>query len=348
MELASLITPGRRFLAFVEAFIKRGAEQDLSKRLREIGCNDQSALMQYMFVATRWQHKLEAALSNADGKLNSDVEKIFIDYRKHLHQGLRTAILDHVYLAQTLFSATNGRTRFPMPRCGVKTIIGQQIENAEIVSLWGTLGYEGRRYNLTGNSVAYHVFFNSQNVCVVNDIPAKILEENQVSRQPRYENVRIDLDAARRYATAPLKTRLRRWFLTSYDEDWGACWKEDEPGKPVAAGTTYKSTLVVPISLNFERLDPENREDFEKQWSMCNPMFLQNKDIQIPGHDISANLACLGYFCVDTHVIGYFDEKLDEELGYFIADLLYFYFLTYHMHTRLSPLYNRYCELKGI
>jgi hypothetical protein len=88
---------------------------------------------------------------------------------------------------------------------------------------------------------------------------------------------------------------------------------------------------------------PDARQEFEQLWKKArtkNLVLDSLKDIQI-----YADIFFFGYFCVDTHIVNYFDKALDADLGYYLADLLYFYFYIHHLYTVACPEYTAYLDL---
>ena len=307
----------------------------LAHNLRDIGCVDQGQLMTYMFKANKLHQALQDSLEKANKKRTPELEKAFCELRAYLRTGLRRAILQHSGWAQKVFQNTLKRSRYALPRCGVKTIAGDSIDNAEVVSLWGTEGYENkRRCKLKENTATLQVFSYPRDVYIQNNIPSAVLSG-------KYKNNRIDTDLATKYAQKKICRFLHRDRLLTVDDAWLDCWIPDNPDVAVPKGSVYKSTLVVPIALRADSVT-EIEAEFKQQWRKGKDLRLDFKHL---GHNIDNDLFCVGFFCVDTPVIGYFDEKLDKELGYFIADLLYTYFFTYHLHSRLSDAYIACHEL---
>jgi hypothetical protein len=357
-----LLLDGAFHLAYhhIRKFLVKETQRDLAHYLRNVGCQDQENLMRYIVRAKSLHRKFCSAyhavdpahLEKAhDGKVCSDnfkkLDSAFSELNEFLNCGLKGAITHLMASARTVFRATLGRSRFPEPRCGIKIVRGKDKHDATVVPLWGLSGYGSfgngrtRTYKLRENTAALMVFGEQREVCIVNDIPL-------AAGTGRYTNKRINRDNAEQYVKKwrGLSRLFRNMRVDANDEDhaWLDCWNPDENiGEHIVSpNTTYKSTLVVPIAANMDSI-PDVRKEFEQLWEKAgtkNLVLDSLKDVQI-----HANIFFFGYFCVDTHIVNYFDKSLDADLGYYLADLLYFYFYIHHLHTVTCPEYMDYLDL---
>lgn len=300
-------------------FNSKKKQQLILEEIRNIGCLNQKEMITYMFKARNLHRKFRDAYSTKENVILAHEELI-----NHLQDGIRSAIVRNCSWASNLFRIVANRDDIPQPRCGVKTIIGNTLENAKVVSLWGTMGYEeGESYNLTENSATLEVFKNSRQIFLQNDIPHAIVSEY-------YKNPRINSEKTKNYIKKVFPPYFYRKRI-SKDKDWQHCWTPED--KTVI----YKSTLVTPIAFNCDDQAVFERE-FTQQWLES----VLDLEDNLSGHDMQNNLFCFGYFCADHPKANYFDEQRDLHIGYFIADFLYYYFYVYYIFTRLSHTYQKY------
>jgi hypothetical protein len=337
-------------------WLNKNTQYELARDLRQVGCDDQDMLTEYIHYAVKYHREFRnlynafsADYLNTNGVADlsshandpifaNNFNKLYDAYRRldyFLNDKFIEAVDYHCKSAQNLFKNTLGRKHLPEPRCGIKIIEGDNEGNAKVVSLWGTYGYgernEKRTSALRENTAGEAVFKEPRKGCLVNDIPSAV-------RAGDYVNKRIDRWKAVNYA---------KWWrpccsgwLVKPEKAWVDCWIPDNniDGEKVEPKTTYKSTLVIPITVNLGKIREVEREIKDSlQRVKAFPMEI--------GHKIPSYQLFFGYFNVDTHITNYFDERLDNEIGYYIADLLYFYFYIYYLHSRLSPAYRDYWDL---
>lgn len=153
-----------------------------------------------------------------------------------------------------------------------------------------------------------------------NEIPESIVNGG-------YENERIDFDLARAY----WEERKRQEQITSRDKDfqwdeaWIKCWKipKHENGSPkeVDPISCYKSTLIIPMTLWNNKLDP------------C---FLEKINIKVK-EGISRTI--FGYLCFDHVEENYFNDDVDIRVGYMFADILSLYMIARSTYTEFSETF---------
>jgi hypothetical protein len=304
-------------------------QRSIAKKMRHIACLNQNLMTSYMFKS-RNLHRKFRDVYNSEG-VSDNTDRAYRELMNHLKNGLRQALTAQSAWGSELFQEAGGRLNvYPDPRCGVKTTVGTSEEGAEVVSLWGTSGYnEGIPSPLKSNSATFNAFNNHRTIYIQNDIPYAILKDC-------YKNTSITANDVKKYATS--------WSINKYlkgkkvdDIEWTRCW---EPIRNI--DRTYKSTLVTPIALNIDEI-PDIEEEFTNQWGISLDL---DWDHTFRGHEFKKNLFCFGYFCVDSRVVGYFDT-CDIDLGYFIADMMFFYFYVYHIFTRLSRTCISYKRERG-
>lgn len=325
------------------------SQRSAVEKLRKIGCEDQSMLVAYIFDAVSLYDKFRTAYDDFNTKYGERIKNDSIDlvndqaFRNEfmglqesysiltdaLHCGLNRAVTKHMGWAKAIFRETRARKNFPEPRCGIKILDSYDGEHFSITSLWGSHGYETiRKYNLEENSVANQVFSNQRKAYLVNNIPQEIVKKS-------YSNKRINIERAKKYANNILHKVCSFWS-TGVDREWVKCW-DAEPGvdlNGVIDDNTYKSTMVVPIALNTSVIKSYNTlKGLIEVWENASCFNIEVNKV----HGISTHFYCFGYFCVDCHIANYFDEDLDSELGFYIADLLYFYFFVYFLYTSIAP-----------
>lgn len=311
----------RQSINYILDLYSREKEFIILDEMKNIGCLNQSQLIVYFFNAINLHKRLRD--TNKD-----NVQDIHICYQeliKHLNDGLRTAIIKNCIWASNLFKITAHRNNIVRPRCGVKTLIGKTNEDAEVVSLWGTMAYtEGTSHKLTENSATLEAFKNPRQSFLQNDIPKSIINGD-------YKHPQIDREKTEQYVKKIFPPYFYRKKLEN-DHDWRRCWIPNDKS------VVYKSTLVTPIAFNTNQY-PDFERRFINQWTIA--LDIENL---LQGHNIKDNLFCFGYFCVDHPKANYFDERRDNNIGYFIADFLYYYFYIYYTFTRLSHTCQKYIE----
>lgn len=143
-----------------------------------------------------------------------------------------------------------------------------------------------------------------------------------------YENDRIDFDLAKTY----WEEKKDKESTTSYDKDfqwdeaWIKCWRvpkhEDGSDKEIDNTSCYKSTLIIPMTLWNNELDPA---------------FLEKINIKAREE---ASRIIFGYLCLDHIEEHYFKNKVDIDVGYMFADILSLYMITRATYTEFSDTFS--------
>lgn len=152
-----------------------------------------------------------------------------------------------------------------------------------------------------------------------NDIPLAIYES-------WYWNKRIARECAIRYVSNSAHNGHDAAHDGNHtligDTEWDRCWDLDLPSDERPSPLThYKSTLVIPLSLARAELKQEVRQ-----------MFLAAEPIES---------LTFGFLCLDHRETEYFDKENDENIGYFVANLLSLYMMAQAMYTKNSKIFMR-------
>lgn len=132
-----------------------------------------------------------------------------------------------------------------------------------------------------------------------NDLPAQVANGD-------YSNPRINFNNAIKYNNAGYIKRLRRRFVGK-DTEWQKVW--DMGNTPIEQ--CYKSTLIVPMTLNSNRGIDSNFIDYLQQ------------------RQVDPKNSSFGFLCFDHYKANFFpSEKMAIECGFIFADILSLYLLT--------------------
>jgi hypothetical protein len=201
------------------------------------------------------------------------------------------------------------RSEIP-PRACIKVFADE-----EIVTLFRQPNLNGRKeagYSAYKNT-AFQSIEAGKRFYLCNNIPEAV-------KGHKYENSRIIQEKALNYNPD---------FLTKDFDDmaWRQCWRSvkyvDEVNNDLDVSlkpeNCYKSTLVIPMSLNSSDLDDKFIQHFE----------LSNK----------AERLIFGFLCFDHRVTNFFEPNMDENFGYILADTLSLYLILQLTFTRYSSTY---------
>lgn len=278
--------------------------------LRSAICNNQGNLIQYMFLAAEKHKSLRLFLESADAfdmeQLKEKVEALSSYIDKNLKKSIGRNI-DYLY------QYFNGRSTFK-PRICIK---GKSFVEDEfkIVRVFSDES-PGYASDIDINkSTAYKYIKDNGKYYIQNDIPAAVI-------RGEYENSRLDYSSIRRLAGQG----------HDLDDVWVECWMNSGKDQ-VAQNSFYKSTLIIPVTLLNNTLDPEfvynfnTKIDKEVGESTLNPGEIER--------------TIFAFLCIDHVDRWYFDEENDVRIAYMIADLISFYLFLRTMYLEVSDVFSR-------
>lgn len=200
-----------------------------------------------------------------------------------------------------------------------KSRICVKVENpqGDVVDLFrDTRIYYGKSYQRQSNT-GFQYAYDTGKAYICNNIPA-------YAKGHRYVNPRLN---PHRVANYELSYRERRRINKGQEDDekWIACWESSvrKDGTQIYPDTesSYKSTVIIPMTLIGNTLQQEFREHFEISSE-------------------AEHRGIWGYLCFDNHSLEYFNENADILMGWVFADILSLYLITRLTYTKYSETYN--------
>jgi len=288
----------------------------LSECLRQVICYNQGAYAQYNFLAA----KLHQCMKDGYRQNPNDTKSL-----AHLQDGLLGYLavqMKQAYLMNIEYLLAYFKQRNPsqLPRISIKINEEQADPNQNrVVCL------------VRDNEVMYDSMCATEENCALQFVKAHGREYlcNNIpgaAKEDGYVNPRLDSTSAQMYS--PKKTWLRPKFWQQpsdyVDKSWINCWSPVGRSVPANKQSCYKSTLVVPMTLLKNDLDPQ----FVKMFGL--------NDVQ---------RFIFGYLCVDHTELDYFREAPDVDISYIFADIMSQYLLTELTYTKVSSTYNEISEV---
>lgn len=115
------------------------------------------------------------------------------------------------------------------------------------------------------------------------------------------------------------------------NESWENAWENYSNAD--ASDKYYNSTLVIPMSITSKNLDEKS-------------LFYKKYFEQRSKGKVNTNTRAIwGFVCFDTKKKNYFDENLDLDLGFIIADILSLYVIFYYNYAISSQTVLKYEEI---
>lgn len=136
------------------------------------------------------------------------------------------------------------------------------------------------------------------------------------AKDRKYVNPRLNGEGVKLYRSPNFFARI----LYNDDQEWIKCWKQQGEETPNVLLDCYKSTLIIPMTLMNNQIDPE----FQRITSIG-----------------QVGRTHFGFLCFDHQETRFFNERSDVEIGYIFADLLSLYFITRLVFVGLSTTYNK-------
>jgi hypothetical protein len=283
--------------------------------LRSAMCNNQGYLIQYMFLAAE-KHKSLRLFLDSDDVANTDaLAKKVLELTSYIDGALKENIdrnLDYLY---QYFDGRN----IAKPRICIKgkSCVDDQYKIVRVFS------DDSDRYNSgvdINKSTAYKYIKENGRYYIQNDIPTAV-------SKGEYENSRIDYD----------KVRMMKEQGYDLNDVWEDCWLDSDETTAKSNFSYYKSTLIVPITLLNNKLDPEfiynfnTKIDNEVGESALNPNEIER--------------TIFAFLCIDHVDRWFFDEENDVRFVYIIADLISFYLFLRTMYLEVSEVFSKSTQL---
>jgi hypothetical protein len=282
-------------------------------------CFTQSDLAQYVFIASQKHKKMANIVQKiskegvGDDSRLKELRLSASELDDYLDTEFKRVFEKNYTFLEDYFSNRSDKTI----RASIKVIIEDNI-----VSLrrYPDCEYEDFESKVSENS-AFDALAKGQDYYLCNDIPEEIAKG-------LYKNNRINIQLAFDYYQRLKAGELSKENKIQLDEEWQKCWKKVksittlEENVPIV-DSCYRSTLVLPLSLETEKLDASFKEYFH----MGSQLHFQ------PGKLI------FGFLCLDHPEEGFFKEEKDVKMGYIFCDILSLYLIPQLAYTQYSETY---------
>ncbi len=275
-----------------------------SKHVREFVCYHQGKYSQYDFGASKKHQDLKVEVLKESVEIPKIADKLEI-LDTYLDNGMHNAYQESFKLI--IGKYFNGRSEYS-PRACVKA----HNEKGEIVDLYrDRYAYQGTPCSRESNTGFSDVYSNGKEY-LCNNLP-------RYAKQGVYVNPRLDKQTLKNYKLSFFKNKFAKG-----DNEWINCWNpinnvQEGTRDSTPAETCYKSTLIIPMTLLGNELDPE----FKKHFKIG-----------------EGEKAIWGYLCFDHRMINYFNKTLDVDCGYIFADIMSFYLITRLNYSDFSKTYD--------
>lgn len=334
----------------IVSWIKKRHQKELLLFIKDLICAHQGRLIEYNALGKERRDQLRKAVEafqegeklnnagNSDGALLVEVEERLLELDGYLFSRLDKICYLCFQQLNDFYKQILRRNTYP--RMSVK-IIGPtpgSVGDNFVMTLAHSKRHEGIRSSRTlkENNTAFLRTGLSGEAFICNNIP-QACEDDEYP----YINPRLDMDSVQKYLSPSITSRAKRlwWRLTGQsDKDWATCWKPYNEGAPVKPSDCYKSTLVAPMTLRGQNdLDDEFWKCYAKHiissWSS------QGAPSSYGLED--AKKTIIGYFCLDAPSPDFFDEEIDEWLGWLIADIISLYWHSAFCYTSASIVYKQ-------
>jgi len=289
--------------------------QRMMSILRSAVCNNQGYLIQYMFLAAEKHKLLRLFLDSGNIADTEELEKRVLDLTSYIDKSLKENIARNIdYLNQYFEGRSAVRPRICIKG---KSNVGDQYKIVRVFSD-DVVGYNSGVD--IDKSTAYKYIKDNGRYYIQNDIPGAILKGE-------YENSRIDYE----------KVRILNEQGYDLDKVWSECWLNSSNDTALSGYSCYKSTLIVPITLLNNNLDPEfvynfnTKIDKEVGESALNPNEIER--------------TIFAFLCIDHSDRWFFDEENDVRIAYIISDLISFYLFLRAMYLEVSEVFSKSTQI---
>lgn len=271
--------------------------------VKDAVCFNQGEYAQFSYLAAEKHKTLKQLLLSRehDGEAKTaDLKAAYDSFSRYLAVQMKSIFDGNFHCLQKYFLLRSEAPRLPR-------ICTKIFHAGKIKDLFRCCGsYVGVDTSVETNT-GFHEAHKSGKQFICNDIPA-------LAKAHMYVNPRLDPARAATY-----KTTLLGWFREKFfhheDTLWITCWKP-AGNIPNSAQACYKSTLIVPMTLEGNMLAPEFKDRF--------------------GIGTSPEKAIYGFLCFDHPAKNYFNENVDIQIGYIFADLLSLYLVEHLKFTDKS------------
>jgi hypothetical protein len=296
---------------------------NLLETLRKLVCINQLGLAQYVFLSNKKHESLREILqSNINKELNLiEIEEKINDLESFLDTNLNSTFVKSI---ESILSIFEERSLIP-PRLCIKVF--SNSNHLSTLVRYPDLFIRNEDFAPEENTAFRKIANGEEPYYLSNNIPKDVEDELNP-----YENARIIKDKVVEYNQKKQEVRNP----SEYDLDWSSCWKEvgflnGEMTIPAPPQSCYKSTLVIPMSLNMSEMSNELKEH----------LFIDN-GIDCNDH----KKAIFGFLCMDHHDVNFFRVEIDVSMGYILADILSIYLFQQLICTQYSSIY--YSAYKAI
>jgi hypothetical protein len=285
------------------------SEVKLINNLHRLVCVNQSGVSQYWFQANE-NHKAVKDLVREG--LESYSEKEIVDridaLESHLYDEFHQRFERSLGIFLELFESRSRGVR-----CSLKVAVDDKLEtlfrHPESSPDYGA-------FKMIENS-AFESIVAGERYYLSNNIPQDIKSE-------RYVNPRIDREKVIAYLE-----EIRRIGDTGLAHDepdrlWIECWNQSSSKRPISIESCYKSTLVVPMSI-------ETRE--------MRKSFSDHFDIDAASEN-NLERCIFGFVCFDHPDAEFFQENSDVDLAYVFSDVMSLYLICQLSCTQYSSAYH--------
>lgn len=278
---------------------------------------NQSSLVYYFLNSSSKHEQIRIEIEKGKDCSKSVLLNLINDLEDYFHQSfLEIANETCIYLSKYFsndFCSKNSKISL---RVAIKCIVGDRIVTLAQFPNWDI---EDIEFKIHEHS-AFECFLDgNKEYYLCNSIA------NAISKSC-YKNPRIDIKKAKHYS---LNTHPNNKVDTEIDMEWVKCWmnlknKDTSIDENPPPESCYKSTLVLPISINLQDINSSHFNDF------FNINF---------SNDLNQGKVIVGYLCLDHPLEHFFREDIDIKLAEIIASFLSSYLLIELAYTQYSPIY---------
>lgn len=286
--------------------------QTISQWMRKVMCYNQGESIQFSWFASMHHKSIRTSVDRTPYDFQK-LEKSRCILLKFLSRHFDKHFTTNFDFLHDYFKFT--RNSDSVPRICIKSnLLGDKWDPQKVVTLARdrdseTAGDGNFSDNSYTNNTGFKFVKKQGKPFLCNNIPKEIHDGN-------YINPRLVPELAEKYTPDSKKDQ-------TIDDKWTKCWIRSDKTVEKNPKSAYKSTLIIPITLIGNELD----DDFIESFQMNNSSEGLDKTI-------------LGYLCFDYMYTDFF-LKRDEDIGYFIADLLSLYIVTALNYTNASKTYNK-------
>lgn len=279
-------------------------EHDIFNLTREIVCFNQGKIAEFYFMHEKYIYGLMEKLYQFEKEPDSETYRnelveIYEEYNNTTARELAGIVRSNLGFANDYFQKRSKKN--------VRSCIKLLDHELNVVDPFRK---NSKKYSYKRNTGFERLVNNTskKNNFLCQNIPESVANDT-------YKNSRIDIKCMKSYHEREGKSnRIVKYFKDklknsdlNIEEDWLNCWKSYS-GKTPDSNDCYKSTLIIPMTFENNSLS-QDFQDF------------------IGEHQKDEKGNLLGFLCFDHSEVNYFDEEVDINFGYKIADLVSLYIL---------------------